>query len=150
MAVTPDFMLGIDAKIYYTATPGSALSTFTLILDRVQDVSLKITTSDADITTRANSGWKATAPTLKEAEVSFGMVAKPGDAGYTALRTAWLANSVIGLAVLTGAKAATGVEGPVGDWSITEFSRDETLTEAIKYNITAKLSTFKAWAIDGA
>ena len=76
MATTPDFMLGIDAKIYYTATPGSALSTFTLILDRIQDVSLKISTSDADITTRANSGWKATVPTLKEAEVSFGMVAQ--------------------------------------------------------------------------
>ena len=50
----------------------------------------------------------------------------------------------------TGAKAAVGAEGPVGDWSITEFSRDETLTEASKYNIPAKLATFKAWAIDGA
>ena len=149
MATTPDFMLGIDAKLYYTATLGSALSAFTLTLDRVQDVSLKISTSDADITTRANSGWKAIAPTLKEAEVSFGLVAKSGDAGLIALRTAWLANSAIGLAVLTGAKAVTGVEGPVGDWSITEFSRDETLTEAIKYNITAKLTTYKAWAIDG-
>ena len=150
MAVTPDFMLGIDAKLYYNATLGAALTTFTLTLDRVQDVSLKISTSDADITTRANSGWKATAPTLKEAEVSFGLVAKAGDAGLIALRTAWLANTAIGLAVLTGAKAVVGAEGPVGDWSITEFSRDETLTEAIKYNITAKLTTFKAWAIDGA
>jgi len=41
MATTPDFMLGIDAKLYYTATLGSALSTFTLTLDRVQDVSRK-------------------------------------------------------------------------------------------------------------
>jgi hypothetical protein len=54
------------------------------------------------------------------------------------------------MAILSGAKAGTGVEGLVGDWAITEMSRDEQLTEAIKYNITAKLTTFKAWAIDGA
>ncbi|MDO8302873.1 MAG: hypothetical protein Q7T18_06515 [Sedimentisphaerales bacterium] len=152
MATTPEFFLGIDAKLYYSATLGAALSTFTLTLDRVQDVTLKISTSDADITTRSNSGWKATAPTLKEAEVSFGLVAggATANAGFIALRTAWLANAAIGLAVLSGAKAATGVEGLVGDWVITEMARDETLTEAIKYNITAKLTAFKAWAIDGA
>ena len=150
MATTPDFMLGIDGKIYYHATAGTALATMTLLLSNAQDVSLKLSAGEADITTRANSGWKATAPTLKEAEVSFGYMYKGGEAGAIALRTAFLANTAIAMAVLTGAKAGTGVEGPVGDWCITEMSRDESLAEAIKYNVTAKLTKYLAWAIDGA
>jgi len=35
---------------------------------------------EADITTRGNSGWRATAPTLRECTVEFQMVWRPGDA----------------------------------------------------------------------
>ena len=133
MATTPEFFLGINAKIYYHQTPSTALASLTATLDRVQDVSLKITTGDADISSRANSGWKGIAPTLKEAEVSFGLVAggATAKAGYEALRAEWLANTEFTMAILTGALAADGVEGLVGNWMITEFSRDESLTEAI-------------------
>lgn len=143
-----DFILGMNAKAYYGAA-GAALTSLTE-LTNVKDVSLSLETGEADITTRANSGWRGTAPTLKEATAEFEMVWKDGDAGFTAIKNAFLNNTTVSMAFLTGAKAASNSEGPYGDWAITTFSRDESLEEAIKVSVTAKLSTFVEWVINGA
>ena len=63
------------------------------------------------------------------------------DAGFTAIKNAWLKGEQIHLAALTSEKG----EGPVGDFSITGFSRSEPLEEAIKYSVTAKLSQWEQW-----
>jgi hypothetical protein len=39
-----------------------------------------------------------------------------------------------------------GGEGIDGDFSITNFSRNEALEEAVTVSVTAKLSTFREWA----
>jgi hypothetical protein len=63
------------------------------------------------------------------------------DDGFTAIKNAWLKGEQIHLAALTSANG----EGPVGDFSITGFSRSEPLEEAIKYSVTAKLSQWEKW-----
>jgi hypothetical protein len=80
---------------------------------------------------------------------------KPGDAGFDAIKTAYLTSGNVRLAPLTGPKDAgggegAGSEGPFGDWGITNFSRNEPLEEAVTVDVTAKLSTFKEWIEDGA
>ena len=88
-----------------------------------------------------NDGFRATIAGLKECTVEFSMLYLPNDAGFRAIRAAWLSADQIKLAALT---SATG-EGPVGDFSITGFSRSEALEEAIKYDVTAKLSQWEEW-----
>ena len=137
------FLLGMNAKIYQGAA-GSELSALTEMAN-VKDVTLSLEAGEADVTTRANSGWRATAPTLRECTAEFEMLWQPGDAGFEAIKTAFLSAATICLAVLTGARDASGTEGPLGDFSITNFSRSEPLEEGVTVSVTAKLAVFDEW-----
>ena len=147
-----DFLLGMNAKIYQgtAAEDASTLSPASMTeMGNVKDVTLSLEAGEADITTRANSGWRATAPTLRECSCEFEMVWKPGDSGFEAIKEAFLNATPIALAVLTGAHDAAGAEGPIGNWSITNFSRNEALEEAVTVSITAKLAAFGSWFVNG-
>jgi hypothetical protein len=148
-----DFLLGMNAKIYQGAssdTPGSIVPATLTEMGNVKDVTLSLAAGEADITTRANSGWRATAPTLRECSCEFDMVWRPGDAGFEAIKTAFLNAGTVALAVLTGAHDSAGAEGPVGNWSITNFSRSESLEEAVTVSVTAKLAAFGQWYVSSA
>ena len=132
-----EFILGKDAKLYY----GVAGAMATTELTNVRNVTLNLEAGEADVTTRANSGWRATAATLRECTVDFEMVWKPADAGFSAVKTAYLTGGLIALKILDQA----GGEGPDADFSITSFSRSEELEEAIKVSVTAKLAVFRQW-----
>ena len=138
-----EFLLGMNAKIYQGPT-GTALASLTE-MDNVKDVTLNLEAGEADVTTRANQGWRATAPTLRECTAEFEMLWKPGDTGFDAIKTAFLTSATIALAVLTGEKATSGTEGPRGDFSITNFSRSEPLEEGVTVSVTAKLAKFEEW-----
>ena len=142
------FVLGKDAKVYQGAAGGD-LATLAE-MSNVKDVTLNLEAGEADITTRANGGWKATAASLRECSVEFEMVWKPGDAGFDAIKTAFLAGELVELAVLDGAKDAAGSQGPKGSFSVTGFSRSEPLEEAITVKVTAKLSVFDEWVVVAA
>ena len=135
--------LGLDAKLYRnTGThPAPAWNE----IENVKDVTLNLEAGEADVTTRANQGWRATAPTLRECTAEFEMLWKPGDAGFDAVKTAFLTSGTIRLAVLTGDRTASGTEGPLGDFSITNFSRNEPLEEGVTVSVTAKLAVFDSW-----
>ena len=137
------FLLGMNAKIYQGAA-GGALATLTE-MGNVRDVTLNLEAGEADVTTRSNQGWRATAPTLRECTAEFEMLWKPGDTGFDAVKQAFLTAGTIRLAVLTGARDATGSEGPMGDFSITNFSRSEPLEEGVTVSVTAKLAVFEEW-----
>ena len=137
------FILGKDAKIYQGAA-GGALGTLTE-MSNVKDVTLNLEAGEADITTRANSGWRATAPTLRECTCEFEMVWNPGDTVFAAIKTAFLTAGNVALAVLDQKVSVSGAQGPLGDFSITNFSRNEALEEAIVADVTAKLARFEEW-----
>lgn len=139
------YKLGMNAKVYYKASGASAPTDLTSMteLSNVTDVTLNHETGEADVTTRANNGWRATGATLKECTIEFEMIWKPSDAGFVAVKNAWINNTTIALAAITG--NTSGDEGPVGDFSITNFSRQEPLEEAIKVSVTAKLARWGAW-----
>ena len=122
--------LGMEAKIYH----GAAGSTATSELTNVKDVTLNLETGEADVTTRGNSGWRATVGTLKEGSVEFEMVWDSDDSGFTAIKNAYFNNTPIALAILDYENG----EGLDADFSITNFSRNEPLEEAITVSVTAK------------
>ncbi|NJL32246.1 MAG: hypothetical protein HC898_11870 [Phycisphaerales bacterium] len=132
--------LGLDAKLYYCVAgigSGGGAPTWTE-LTNVKNVTLSLTKGEADVTTRANNGWKATAGTLKEGSIEFEMVWDTTDAGFTAVQSAYFGNSLIGLAVMDGGITAAGSQGLWADCMITDFSRDEPLEDAISVKVTAK------------
>ena len=135
--MSQEFILGMNAKIYF----GAAGATASTELTNVKDVTLSLEAGEADVTTRANQGWRATAPTLRECTAEFEMQWKPSDAGFEAVKTAFLSAGTIALLILTEANG----EGPDGDFSITGFSRSEPLEESITVSVTAKLAVFREW-----
>ncbi|MCC6425712.1 MAG: hypothetical protein IT435_02705 [Phycisphaerales bacterium] len=132
--------LGMEAKLLYKVG-GQGGGGGWLALGNTRDVTLNLEAGEADVTTRANSGWRATVATLKEASVEFEMVWDTSDAGFTAIKNAFFGNDPIGLQVLD----ATGGQGLQADFSITNFSRNEALEEAITVSVTAKV-TYSATA----
>jgi hypothetical protein len=122
--------LGMEAKLYY----GAAGATATSELTNVKDVTLNLESGEADVTTRANAGWRATVGTLKTGSVEFEMIWDSDDAGFAAIKDAYFNNEPIALAILDEA----GGEGLDADFSITSFSRKEALEEAITVSVTAK------------
>ncbi|MCY2927923.1 MAG: phage tail tube protein [Planctomycetota bacterium] len=138
-----NYVLGMNAKIYQGAA-GAALASLTE-MSNVKDVTVNLEAGEADVTTRGNSGWRAKAPTLRECSIEFEMVWKPGDTGFEAVKTAYLAGTSIELAALDGGKAVSGSQGPKGSFSITAFSRKEALEEAITASVTAKLDVWAEW-----
>lgn len=137
------YVLGMNAKIYRGAA-GAVIGSL-VEMANVKDVTLTMEAGEADITTRGNSGWRATAPTLKECTAEWEMVWKPGDAGFDAIKAAFLGNTTVELAILDGDKAVSGNQGPKGSFSITNFSRNEALEEAITVSVTAKLAAYDQW-----
>ena len=129
--------LGMDAKLYFCAAGIGGTPTWTE-LTNVKNVTLNLQKGEADVTTRANSGWKATAATLKEGSIEFEMVWDTTDAGFTAIKTAWFNNTTIGIAAMDGAIATTGSQGLWADCHVIDFSREEPLEEAITVKVTVK------------
>ena len=122
--------LGMEAKAYF----GAAGATAATELTNIKDLTLNLETGEADVTTRGNQGWRATIATLKDGSVEFEMVWDSDDAGFAAIKTAYFTNTPLSLAILD----CEGGEGLDADFSITNFSRNEPLEEAITVSVTAK------------
>jgi len=137
---TQTFILGMNAKLYQ-GEPGAELSAL-VEMSNVKDLTLTMEAGEADVTTRANSGWRATAATLKEATCEFEMLWKPGDDCFDAIMDAYLNSSQVRLCPMTGPRATAGSHGLLGDWSITNATRNEPLEEGITVSVTAKLAVF--------
>ncbi|MEM7630356.1 phage tail tube protein [Adonisia turfae] len=130
--------LGMEAVLNYK-TGGQDGGGSWVELANVRDVTLSLEAGEADVTTRANSGWRAVVATLKEASVEFEMVWDTADAGFGAVKDAYLNNAPIGMQILDGSSSGAG-EGLQADFMITSFSRSESLEEAITVSVTAKVT----------
>ena len=124
------YKLGLEGKLYH----GAAGSTANTELANVKDLTLNLESSEADVTTRANNGWRATVAALKDASIEWDMVWDADDAGFTAIKNAYFNGTPIALAILDGANG----EGLDADFAITGFSRSEPLEEAMSVSVTAK------------
>ncbi len=145
------FVLGMKAKAYIEG--GSTGFDNMAEMSNVKNVALNLQAGEADVTTRANAGWRATAATLRECSAEFEMNWDPSDTvGFDKVKTAYLSSAPLEMAFLTGVKDTTpvaGSSGPYGTWTITNFSRNENLEEAVTVSVTAKLAEYRGWSDDG-
>ena len=128
--------LGMEAKLYRNS--GTFGTPTWAELTNVKDVTLNLEKGEADVTTRANNGWKATAATLKDASVEFEMVWDTTDTGFTAIQQAYFNNTPIELAVMDGPIATAGSQGLRATMQVNNFSREEKLEDAIMVKVTCK------------
>jgi len=131
--------LGLDAKLYRN-TGTYAAPTWDLI-GNVRDLTLNLETGEADVSTRANNGWRATVGTLKDASIEFEMVWDNLDTDFTVIRDAFLNNTSIEFAVMDGlitGQGSSGSQGLRATCRIANFSRNEALEEAITVSVTVK------------
>ena len=122
-------VLGLNAKLLR----GAAGATGTTEVKNVKDLTLNLESGEADVTTRATGGWRATAGTLKEASLEFGILYDTEDADFQAFQAAYFSNTPLALFITDG--AGSGLDA---DWSITAFTVEQPLEEAVSVSITAK------------
>ena len=140
--------LGMEGKLYYDAS-GVGGSSWTE-LTNVKDLTLNLETGEADVTTRGNAGWRATVATLRDGSIEFEMVWDTADAGFTAIKDAYFNNTSIGFAVMDGDIATAGTQGLQANFSVTNFTRNEPLEEAMSVSVTCKptySTTAPAWVV---
>lgn len=142
--------LGMNCKFYFSDTllDGDLNTPSTVTwneISNVRDLTLNLETGEADVTTRANNGWRATAATLKDGSIEFEMLWESGDAGFDALKNAWANGTEIALAAMDGAVDTSGNEGLAGNFSVTNFSRNEPLEEGVTVSVTVKPSSHTEW-----
>ena len=128
--------LGLDAKLYRN-TGTYAVPVWSEITN-VRDLTLSLEEGEADVTTRANGGWRATAGTLKDASVEFEMVWDSADTEFQAIRDAFLNDTTIEMLVLDDDVATPGSQGLRAEMRVASFSRSEELEEAIKVSVSLK------------
>tara|TARA_Y100001938_G_C7927896_1_gene347823 strand:- start:27 stop:458 length:432 start_codon:yes stop_codon:yes gene_type:complete len=130
-------VLGMNCKAYYGTAGVSATSE----LSNIRDVTINLSTEESDVTSRANSGWKQTMATLKDGSVDFEMIYDTADAGFTAFATAWENSTEIAAAFLDG----SGGTGLWSDFTVVNFSRNESLSEAVSVSVSLKPSGNTDW-----
>ena len=122
-------VLGLNAKLLR----GTAGSTAATEVKNVKDLTLNLESGEADVTTRATGGWRASAATLKEASLEFGILYDTEDADFQAFQEAYFGNTPLSLFITDGSGG-----GLDADWSITGFTVEQPLEEAVSVSITAK------------
>jgi hypothetical protein len=125
-------VLGMNCKLYY----GVAGSTADTLVDNVRDAVLGLETGETDVTTRGNGGWTATMPTLKAGNIDCSLVWDTDDDFFQAVQSAYFSSGLIALLSLD-AESGTGT-GLDADFSVLNFTRNESLTEAVTVDITFK------------
>jgi hypothetical protein len=128
--------LGMDAKLYRNT--GTYAAPTWVEVSNVKDVTLNLEKGEADVTTRANAGWRATVGTLKDASIEFQMVWDTVDAGFDAIRQAFFDNAPIEFAVMDGDITDPDSEGLRATFDIFNFTRNEALEEAIMVDVSIK------------
>lgn len=130
--------LGMNGKLWYQ-TDGVSGTAGWVLNDIVRDLTLSMTTEDADDTVRANSGWKSSTPTLKEGEVTFQIRYEPGNAHFTALKNAFMNSTHIGLSVNDSGVDQDSGNGLRADFGVANFSKNEELTGVQTFDVTLKV-----------
>ena len=141
--------LGKDCKLYHSSTLLDETNTPSTVtwdeISNVRDLTLSLETGEADVTTRANNGWRATLATLKDGSIEFEMMWETADSAFTAIQDAYMNGTEIALAAMDGDISASGSEGLASNFSVTAFSRSEPLEEGVTVSVTVKPSSHTQW-----
>lgn len=141
------FIPGKDGKIYFSTTTDETLANLSDTIDQAGDVEVDLGRSGGTtILTRANGGWEQNIPGAKTLSISFPYTLLPaGDLVATALRTAYLNEAELTVAVMDRDKATSGSHGPRCNVTVENFPISQPASGPQTVNVELKISKFLAW-----
>lgn len=152
----PDYLLGNAAKAYWSATAltgsnNATVMTSANLADNIMDLTLEVESEFVDATTRAEAGngWRSEIAVLKNGRITFDARWKPGDTFFEELKDAWLGGTTIAFAALDDAKATTGSQGLLANFSVS-FSKTEPLMDIQKISCTLSVASHPSWYVKPA
>lgn len=136
--------LGLDCKLFRNSSTWAS-PTFVEIED-VKDVTITLEKNAAEVTTRANNGWKATRAALKDATVEFDYIVNPDRADsvtdFEFLRDAWLNDSNVELWAADGPSDGgdTGevTQGLRAWFNVMDMTQKQSLEDAQVFSFKCK------------
>jgi|BioPla2DNA2_1021312.scaffolds.fasta_scaffold185757_1 hypothetical protein len=133
-----NYLLGRDAKLF----AGEAGSTPTTEIKDVKDLSITLTQGEIDVTTRTAQGWKATAPGLREAEISFDLLCGVGSNEAAIFLNAYNGTNGGYVAIKIVDKSTDGLVTFEADCMIADCSMEQNLEDSIKLSVKAKPTVY--------
>jgi len=130
-------VIGINAKLWYRTVTGATYGTWSEIKN-VRNVTVNLSANEADVTTRANAGWRATVPTLKDAAIEFEMIYDTDDAGFTAVRSAYFAGATLNIRALDGGTSEATGNGLDAHVRIINFTINQANEDAVTVSVSMK------------
>ena len=101
-------------------------------ITNVKDLTVSLEKAEADASTRANNGWRATVGTLKDASIEFTVLNKEGDSAFGLLQGLWS----------SGDPCDVGISDAGGTLTLTcevmNFNVNQNLEEVISADVTLK------------
>lgn len=128
-------VLGYEAKLNYKSGGIAAGGSWTAITN-AKDVTVNGEKGEADVTTRANNGYRARKGALKDLTIDFEMVWDTSDAAFNAMRDSFYNGTLIGIQALD----VLNGQGPQMDMEVFGFNKKEPLEEAQSVSITLKVA----------
>ncbi len=126
--------IGGDAKLYRNtdvhATPNWSE------MGNVRDNTLNLDKAKADLTTRANQGWRANKGTLKELSIETEIAWDTEDGHFDALLDSYMNGTALDLVALDGSVETVGSLGVRFQGEVMSFSRNEPLEEGMTASVT--------------
>ncbi len=128
--------LGMQKKLYRNS--GTFATPVWEEVTNVTDLTFNLSLDEADITTRANNGWKASIGTLNDGSIDFDMIADRADPEFQAVEDAFINRTAVEYAVMEGDITVSGTQGWRLTVAVINFTRNEPLAEAVTVNVTLK------------
>ena len=125
-----------NCRLYYNETGKGGTGAW-VEFSNIKNLTQNLTAGEADVTTRAGDGYKATEPTLIDASVEFQSVYDASDAHLAIFQAAFIGRTRLGIRVLTG-DPTVDAEGIEADMKVTAFTRNEQIEDAVTIDITMK------------
>lgn len=125
--------LGIDAKLYHNT--GSFSTPTWSEIPIVSELTSSLEKVMGKIKSR-KSKWNRNRPSTRDLSIDFQLEDDPDDAGFQALRDAWLNDTLIDMAAVDQDIANSGAQGPRAEFYVTKFERGEPLEEGMTYSVT--------------
>ncbi len=120
--MSAEVVLGLDAVLTIDGAE----------IKNVKDLTVNLEKAEADASTRANNGWRATVGTLKDASIEFTVLNKIGDSAFGMLQGLWS----------SGTPCDVGISDAGGSLVLTcevmNINVNQNLEEVISADVTLK------------
>lgn len=130
----PTVQLGKNCKMY-RGTAGTQAAT---LLDNVRDVKLNFERDEIDASGRDSGDWEEVVSSMKKGEVSFQVKWKKADAGFIAIRDAWINGTALAFLVLDDVRTVPDAQGIDADFTVLKFNIAQDLRDIVVVDVSIK------------